>query len=485
MTKSVDNKKPDANSEELDLELLAQLAQIEVAEAQTDGTDTSDADASGTDNDEVADAGGSVAPVLEFTDSGFGARFEPVDPVSDDDDELVVDRPQPLGATTASTALGGGADAVETVAETLADDGDAAPVIEDPAPVPAPVPDPVPVIGPLFTDAADIVDFNTVLVGDYVAGTQSNALAGDDVVILPQDRAAADAAGYEISSFSIFRAGDGNDIVIGGGLNDRVEGGAGDDQIDGNGGRDRLEGGDGNDILTGGAGADRLYGDAGADQLIGGEGGDTLYIDADDTVILGGGGSDRVFVQDDRGVTLNLTDASIERATGAGGDDIFDATGTAAATNLSGLGGNDQLTGGSGRDNLLGGAGDDVLVGNGGDDRLFGGSGDDILAGGLGRDLLVGGDGADSFVFTASDLGSGVDTVRDFDLAEGDTLDLSAVLSDASGDAVVNLLETDGNTVIQVDLDGSGSFTDLAILEGVTSLGSVDELVADGTIVVA
>ena len=77
------------------------------------------------------------------------------------------------------------------------------------------------------------------------------------------------------------------------------------------------------------------------------------------------------------------------------------------------------------------------------------------------------------------------DTVRDFDLAEGDTLDLSAVLSDASGDAVVNLLETDGNTVIQVDLDGSGSFTDLAILEGVTSLGSVDELVADGTIVVA
>ena len=47
MTKSVDNKKPDANSEELDLELLAQLAQIEVAEAQTDGTDTSDADASG------------------------------------------------------------------------------------------------------------------------------------------------------------------------------------------------------------------------------------------------------------------------------------------------------------------------------------------------------------------------------------------------------------------------------------------------------
>ena len=58
-------------------------------------------------------------------------------------------------------------------------------------------------------------------------------------------------------------------------------------------------------------------------------------------------------------------------------------------------------------------------------------------------------------------MGIGVDTILDFDATEGDTLDLSAVLSDATGDAVVNLLETGGNTVIQVDLDGSGSFTDL------------------------
>ena len=137
MTNSVDIKKPDANSEELDLELLEQLAQIEVAEAQTDATDTSDTDASGSDDDatEVADAGGSVAPVLEFTDSGFGddegnegvgqglaARFEPAltasrrepaDSVFDDDDDAVVDRPQPLGA---ATALGDGTEAAATVA---------------------------------------------------------------------------------------------------------------------------------------------------------------------------------------------------------------------------------------------------------------------------------------------------------------------------------------------------------------------------------
>ena len=200
-------------------------------------------------------------------------------------------------------------------------------------------------------------------------------------------------------------------------------------------------------------------------------------------------------------MTLNLTEASVERAFGGSGDDLFDATGTTAATTQSGLGGNHQLIGGNNADRLFGGSGDDVLVGNGGNDRLYGGSGadqlsggsgndilngdagDDILAGGLGSDTLTGGDGADSFVFTA--LGSGVDTVQDFDFIEGDTLDLSAVYSDATGDAVVNLLETDGNTVIQVDLDGSGSFTDLAILQRVTSLGTIDELTLDGTIVVA
>ena len=73
MTKSVDIKTADANGEARDLELmaqlaqvespLAQLAQVEVAEAQSGGTDTSDTDASGTDDTttDLADAGGSVA----------------------------------------------------------------------------------------------------------------------------------------------------------------------------------------------------------------------------------------------------------------------------------------------------------------------------------------------------------------------------------------------------------------------------------------
>lgn len=533
MTKSENIKKPDANDGTRDAELPAGANEIEVADLQSDGNDGADA---GNEATEVADAGGSVAPVQEFTNDGFGADFEPAqtasrrepaEPVVDDDDDFVVDRPRSLGVATTPAATDGGAVAAPTVTQTPVVEDPApavdvpAPVVEDPAPVvedPAPMVE-EPVIGPLFTDGADIVDFNTVLAGDYVAGTQTDALAGDDVVILPQDRAAADAAGYDARFF--FNAGDGNDTVTGGGLADRVFGGAGDDRIDGNDGTDRLFGGDGNDILTGGSGSDlldggagddvliggdqgdRLIGGPGADQLFGGAGGDTLFIDADDTLILGGDGLDTVFVQDIRGVTLNLTEASVERAIGGDGDDVFDATGMAAATNQTGLGGNDILIGGNNNDRLIGNDGDDVLVGNDRNDRLFGNdgadqlfggagrdvlsgdAGDDILAGGLGSDTLSGGSGADSFVFAAADPGTGVDTIEDFDVTEGDTLDLSTVLSDGPGDAVVTLVESGGSTVVQVDLDGSGSFTDLAILQGVTGLGSVDELAADGSLILA
>lgn len=313
MTKSVDIKTADANGEARDLELLAQLAQveaplvqlaqIEVAEAQTDGTDTSDTDASGTDDatTDMADAGGSVAPVLEFTDIDFGAGFETaltaslrqsVDPISDDDDDIAVDRPQPLGVATTPAASDGDADDATTVTGAPAGGGDAAPVVEDPAPV---VEDPAPV------DPAP--EFDDVLIG-----------------------------------------GDGNDVFFGG---------------------------PGNDFLSGG----------------------------------------------------------------------------------------------------------------GGGDSLFGGNDDDILAGGLGNDALFGGPGADTFLYAAEDVGEGVDTILGFNVAEGDRLDLSAVLSDE--DAAVNLTEFFGSTTVSVDVDGSGTFTDLAVLFGVTGLGSVDDLVADGTLVVA
>ncbi|MEM9219690.1 MAG: SGNH/GDSL hydrolase family protein [Cyanobacteria bacterium P01_F01_bin.150] len=120
------------------------------------------------------------------------------------------------------------------------------------------------------------------------------------------------------------------EILIGGGLDDRINARQGNDLVIGGFGNDRLLGRQGRDLLNGGPGLDYLKGGAGRDDLYGG-------IDAD---ILGGGKH------------------------------------------------NDRLMGGLGADALLGGAGDDWLDGGRGSDSLFGGPGADTYV--FGRSLLDG-----------------------------------------------------------------------------------------------
>ncbi|UPQ90349.1 retention module-containing protein [Vibrio sinaloensis] len=97
------------------------------------------------------------------------------------------------------------------------------------------------------------------------------------------------------------------------------------------------------------------------------------------------------------------------------------------AVRLEGSGANSTLTGGSGDDLLVGGDGNDTLIGGAGDDHLQGGDGDDILYGGLGSDILVGGTGMDTYVWEHIDDGS-LDTIKGFQVSEGDKIDLRAVL---------------------------------------------------------
>ena len=104
--------------------------------------------------------------------------------------------------------------------------------------------------------------------------------------------------------------------------------------------------------------------------------------------------------------------------------------------------------------NLVGmGAADSILSGGAGADNLVGGAGDDILIGGAGSDVLAGGLGADTFVWRLADVGDGSapaphDVVTDFSVAQGDVLDLSSVLSDAS--TTVIAVNSDGKLGLQV-----------------------------------
>jgi Ca2+-binding RTX toxin-like protein len=169
-----------------------------------------------------------------------------------------------------------------------------------------------------------------------------------------------------------------------------VHGNAGADIITTLNDADIVRGGHGNDAISGNGGADVLWGQVGADILTGGAGNDTLN---------GNGGTDKLL----------------------GGD------------------GDDTLKGGKSNDNLRGGLGNDNLNGGSGRDRLFGDAGNDVLNGGSGKDILTGGAGNDKFVLTPSASGAkivtdwltGADEIR-VNTTAGDESALPALMSAAN-----------------------------------------------------
>jgi Ca2+-binding RTX toxin-like protein len=191
-----------------------------------------------------------------------------------------------------------------------------------------------------------------------------------------------------------------------------------------------MYGGAGNDVLTGNAMANWLAGGVGSDTFNAGAGDDILLIDASDLQanIHAGTGDDIAQVVGDQGVTLNLSEAEIEVATGGRGNDILiggglssvfvsggdgddviiggaanDAlSGEAGSDFIDGGAGNDLIRGHRGQDALLGGSGDDMIDGGVEDDSLSGGTGNDLLTGSQGDDILDGGDGTDFAQFTGS-----------------------------------------------------------------------------------
>ena len=128
--------------------------------------------------------------------------------------------------------------------------------------------------------------------------------------------------------------------------------------------------------------------------------------------------------------------------------------GGSASSTHSGAAGDDYLGGGAGDDVLYGLQGNDTLDGGTGNDQLFGGAGDDILIGGLGNDQLNGGSGADTFIWKAGDLGQ--DVIKDFNIAEGDRIDLRDLLQGENDGNILNYLHMDTATsTLQINTNGA------------------------------
>ncbi|MBI1327459.1 MAG: type I secretion C-terminal target domain-containing protein, partial [Alphaproteobacteria bacterium] len=120
--------------------------------------------------------------------------------------------------------------------------------------------------------------------------------------------------------------------------------------------------------------------------------------------------------------------------------------------------------------------------------QVFASLNKNILDGGTGSDSLYGSDGID--VFVINDTAS-VDTIYNFNKLGRDKLDLSSLLSgyDPLTHDIANFVQLNvsgGNTTVAIDangLTGGASFTNVAILNGVTGLNIHEMLTGDNLIV--
>lgn len=145
-----------------------------------------------------------------------------------------------------------------------------------------------------------------------------------------------------------------------------------------------------------------------------------------------GDGSDRLF-----------GGAGDEWFSADGGDDLVHAGSGDDVVN--GMAGQDRLFGAPGGDAIDGGAEGDVIFGGRGNDTILGGLGDDTLSGERGSDVVTGGGGADVFRFgafagfdTVTDFEDGIDLISVVPFRLSDPALLTAAISEAGADAVVD-----------------------------------------------
>jgi len=205
------------------------------------------------------------------------------------------------------------------------------------------------------------------------------------------------------------KSGPGADSITGNALANNLQAGAGADTVSAGAGNDTVDGGAGQSYLRGDDGNDSLVGGSQFDDINGNMGNDTVSTGAGDDYSVGGKDNDLLF-----------GDAGVDVVWGNLGDDTCD-----------GGDGADQVRGGQGNDSVSGGAGDDFVSGDRGADTISGGSGADLFHG---------------------SQDAGLDRVLDFNLAQGDRVQLDPgttyTLTQVGADTVIDM--GGGNQMILV-----------------------------------
>ncbi len=191
-------------------------------------------------------------------------------------------------------------------------------------------------------------------------------------------------------------ATDGADFLVGTAGGSTINAGVGNDTVTGGDAQNYLRGDEGDDVLNGGTGFDDINGNMGNDTASGGLGNDWVVGGKDNDLLFGDSGNDIVW------------------------------------GNL----GNDTCDGGDGNDQCRGGQGDDSISGGAGNDFISGDRGNDTESGGLGADNFHGSQDA------------GIDKVLDFNLAQGDRVELDPgttyTVSQVGADTVIDMGASNG-----------------------------------------
>lgn len=292
--------------------------------------------------------------------------------------------------------------------------------------------------------------------------------------------ATATIAGQRLSVAGIENVvgGDGDDVLTGNAADNWLRGMRGDDVFHVSGGADRIAGGAGLDTAILGIRLDAAKGQVEGESLVIGactftrvevfEFLDRTLTQDEFLGIIGTEPGGREPPKIGGGLVLGRwMDTSPEMAVTARGTEAADTIrasggidGLGGDDALVGRGGDDLLRGGAGADRLAGQSGDDWLEGGTGADTLQGGGGDDTLQGGAGSDMLKGQVGADVFYLGAAAPGE-IETIGDFDFAEGDRIVLGELGLDLGA---LMLVHEDRQSVLQGER-ASGK-VDLAIFLG-------------------
>lgn len=239
-------------------------------------------------------------------------------------------------------------------------------------------------------------------------GAGADSLSGGDGIDTVEYTASATGVTVRLNT-SINSGGDAAGDILSGFEN--IFGSSFNDNLIGDESSNTLAGLNGNDTLQGGAGADTLHGSSGIDTANYATSASSIAVDLGANTALGG---------DAEGDTL----IDIENVNGTAYGDAL--TGSALANLLWGNAGNDTLSGNADNDSLSGGEGNDLLNGDAGNDWLTAGTGNDTLAGGLGNDTLDGAADGMAKLFVLTQEANAIETVRLFDAAKGDKIDLSS-----------------------------------------------------------